>query len=53
MTLRLLADENIPASLLRRLREVQGVELGSVFEEARGIDDAEVLRRAVEADSMG
>ena len=52
MTLRLLADENIPASLIRRLREVQGVELSSVFEEARGIDDAEVLRRAVEADAV-
>lgn len=48
MTLRLLADENIPAPLIRRLRELDEVEVASVAEDAPGIDDVEVLRRAVE-----
>ena len=52
MTLRLLADENIPASLVRRLRELEDVEVLSVAEDAPGIDDIEVLRRAVEADAV-
>ena len=47
MTLRLLADENIPASLIRRLRELNEVEVDSVAEDSPGIDDVEVLRRAV------
>ena len=48
MTLRLLADENIPASLIRRLRELDEVDVDSVAEDTPGIDDVEVLRRAVE-----
>ncbi len=52
MTLRLLADENIPASLIRRLRELEDVEVFSVAEDAPGIDDVEVLRRGVEVDAV-
>jgi len=52
VTLRLLADENIPASLIRRLRELEDVEVSSVAEDAPGIDDVDVLRRAVEADAV-
>ena len=48
MILRLLADENIPTSLIRRLRALDDVEVDSVAEEAPDIDDVEVLRRAVE-----
>jgi predicted nuclease of predicted toxin-antitoxin system len=52
VTLRLLADENIPASLIRRLRELEDVEVLWVAEDAPGIDDVEVLRRAVEVDAV-
>jgi hypothetical protein len=47
VTLRLLADENVSASLIRRLRELEEVEVASVAENAPGIDDVEVLRRGV------
>lgn len=47
MTLWLLADEKVPASLIRRLRKLDEVEVASVAEDAPGIDDVEVLRRAV------
>ena len=43
MTLRLLADENIPASLIRALRSLEGVEVLSIIEDHRGVSDEEVL----------
>jgi len=52
VTLRLPADENIPASLIQRLRQLDDLEVRSVFEEARGIEDAEVLRRALDQDPV-
>ena len=43
-----LADENVPRPIIERLR-TDGFTVRSIFEESRGISDADVLSRADEA----
>lgn len=44
--MRFVADENVPAASIRRLRE-GGFDVAAVAEEAPGAPDTEVLERAV------
>lgn len=52
MTLSLLADENIPSSLIRQLRVIDDFQVASVYEDNRGICDEDVLKLAAASDAL-